>query len=89
MATPAFTATYQKMMEDSKSYHQSLRKICPTLPVVDEPCLCCVRRIEKQFAEIRVAEFERDASLYFTDGKSATASIIPTALSRIAVVRLA
>ena len=78
MATPAFTATYLKMMEDSKSYHQSLRKIFPTMPEVDEPCQCCVRRIEKQFAEIRLAEFEKDASLYFTDGKSATARNIPT-----------
>jgi hypothetical protein len=81
MATPAFTATYLKMMEESKSYHQSLRKICPTLPEADEPCLCCVRRIEN-----RVAEFEKDASLYFTDGKSATTN--PTSLSRIAVVRI-
>jgi len=78
MATPALTATYLKMMEESKSYHQSLRKICPTLPEADEPCLCCVRRIENQVAEIRLAEFEKDASLYFTDGKSATARNIPT-----------
>ena len=78
MATPAFTATYVKMMEDSKSYHKSLRKILPTLPEVDEPCLCCARRIENQLAEIRLVELEKDASLYFTDGKSATARNIPT-----------
>lgn len=62
MATPVLTATYLRMMEDSKSYHQSLRKICPTLPEADEPCLCCVRRIENQVAEIRLAEFEKKSS---------------------------
>lgn len=62
-----------KMMEDAKSYHKSLRIIMPTSPEVDEPCACCLKRIEKQFAEL-----EKDAALYFTDGKSSVARNIPT-----------